>query len=129
MFTIGHGASSALKPISRDGLILRTSRICRNLHIPQRLLQPRRPFHIRAVPFSDWDFYLLASMPNTGAMTEASCCAFPTGSPRDQSLTYSKPRTAYEPSPSEIDAKQGLEATDKTWQCPPPHMKRYWTAT
>ncbi|EXL65348.1 hypothetical protein FOPG_18419 [Fusarium oxysporum f. sp. conglutinans race 2 54008] len=37
MFTIGHGASSALKPISRDGLILRTSRICRNLQVFYRV--------------------------------------------------------------------------------------------
>ncbi|CZR49752.1 uncharacterized protein FPRO_14771 [Fusarium proliferatum ET1] len=62
-----------------------------------------------------WVSRLPTSTPNTGVMGDASRCAFPTGSSRDQSPTYSKPRTANEPSYSEIDAKQGLEATDKTW--------------
>ncbi|KAF4502830.1 hypothetical protein FAGAP_940 [Fusarium agapanthi] len=51
----------------------RASLICRDLHIPQRLLQPTSSFHIRAISFCDWDFYLLTSEPNTGVMSDASC--------------------------------------------------------
>ncbi|KAF4496713.1 hypothetical protein FAGAP_7137 [Fusarium agapanthi] len=74
----------------------------------------------RAIPFCDWDFYLLASTPNTGVISDVSRFASSTGSSSNQPLTNPRPQTAYEPSYSEIDAKQGLEATDKTWQCPSP---------